>query len=93
MTRMIHCKKLGQELEGLGYTPYPGDLGKKIYENISDQAWQMWVKHQTMLINEYQLNLMEAKSRDFLTIEMEKFLFGEGSEKPDGFVEPDQESK
>lgn len=93
MTRMVNCQKLGEELQGLDRPPYPGELGKKIYENISNQAWQMWIQHQTMLINENQLNLMDAEARDFLTKEMEKFLFGEGSEKPSGYVPPETETK
>lgn len=92
MTRMVQCKKLGKELQGLEYQPYPGELGQKIFENISDQAWQQWMQHQTMLINEYQLNLMDTEARKFLEKEMEKFLFGEGSEKPAGYVEPDSTS-
>jgi Fe-S cluster biosynthesis and repair protein YggX len=64
----------------------PGELGKKIYENISKEAWQLWLNHQTMLINEYRLSMLDPKSRDFLMQEMDKFLFGEGSDKPAGYV-------
>jgi len=85
MTRTIFCQKLQTEAEGLDFPPYPGDLGKKIYENISKQAWQQWLGHQTMLINEYRLSMTDAKAREFLAGEMEKFLFGEGSDKPAGF--------
>lgn len=92
MTRTVFCKKLGEELPGLESAPYPGELGQKIFDNISSQGWQMWIQHQTMLINEYQLNLMESQAREFLAKEMEKFLFGEGSEKPAGYVEPDSET-
>lgn len=85
MTRKIHCIKLNQEAEGLMSQPFPGPLGEKIYNQISKQAWKMWLDHQTMLINEYRLSLMEPKSREFLREEMQKFFFGEGSEKPSGF--------
>ncbi|MFP5344234.1 MAG: oxidative damage protection protein [Gammaproteobacteria bacterium] len=88
MTRMVYCVKLGREAEGLRAPPYPGALGKRIYENVSAEAWQGWVKHQTMLINEYRLNMMESKARQFLAQEMEKYFFGEGSAKPSGFVPP-----
>ena len=88
MVRKVHCLKLGQEAQGLEYVPYPGELGQRIYDNISAQAWQQWVNHQTMLINEYRLTPVEPKARKFLEQEMEKFLFGEGSAKPEEFVEP-----
>lgn len=86
MSRTIHCQKLKIDAEGLDFPPYPGELGKKIFEHISKQAWQMWLNHQTMLINEYRLNMLDAQARSFLAQEMEKFLFGDGSEKPAGFV-------
>lgn len=87
MTRIIHCVKLNSEAEGLSHPPLPGDLGKRIYEHISKEAWQLWINHQTMLINEYRLSMADAKSRAFLMQEMENFLFGDGSEKPPGFSE------
>lgn len=86
MTRKIHCKKLDIEAQGLDAPPYPGPLGDKIFEQISAEAWQLWLNHQTMLINEYRLNLMEKSSREFLEKEMEKFLFEGGAEKPEGFI-------
>jgi len=88
-TRKIQCVKLQCEADGLDYPPYPGELGQKIYDHISKKAWQMWTNHQTMLINEYRLNMLDPKSREFLEAEMEKFLFGGGSEKPPGYVEPE----
>lgn len=88
--RKVHCVKLGIEAEGLSAPPYPGKLGKKIFANISKQAWGLWLGHQTMLINEYRLNLLEPKAREFLIAEMEKFLFGEGSEKPNGYMPPEE---
>ena len=90
MTRKVHCLKLGKEAEGLDYVPYPGELGQRVYDNISAQVWQQWVDHQTMLINEYRLTPVEPKARQFLEDEMEKFLFGEGSEKPKEFVNPNK---
>ncbi len=86
MARMVNCIKLGQEAEGLDRPTYPGDLGKRIYENVSKEAWQGWMGHQTMLINEYRLTPVDPKSRKFLEEEMEKYFFGEGSAMPDGFV-------
>jgi Fe-S cluster biosynthesis and repair protein YggX len=88
MTRYVDCTKLKKHAEGLNQPPYPGELGKKIYEHISAEAWQLWVKHQTMLINEYRLSMIDPKAREFLAKEMENFLFGEGSQKPEGYVPP-----
>ena len=89
MARMVQCVKLGREAEGLDFPPYPGELGKRIYENVSKEAWQAWLAHQTMLINENRLNPLDAKTRAFLAAEMEKYFFGEGSEKPAGYVAPE----
>ena len=89
MTRKVHCQALGEELDGLTFQPYPGELGKRIYENISAQAWQKWMAHQTMLINENRLSPMNPDHRKFLEQEMEKYFFGEGSEKPEGYVPPE----
>ena len=89
MARMVQCVKLGTEAEGLDFAPYPGELGKKIYENVSKQGWESWVGHQTMLINEYRLTPVDPKARKFLEEEMEKFFFGEGSETPKEFVAPE----
>ncbi len=88
MTRMVNCVKLGHEAEGLDRQPYPGEMGKRIYEQISKQVWQQWLKHQTMLINEMRLVPVDPKARKFLEAEMEKFLFGPGSAKPEGYVAP-----
>ena len=86
MSKMVNCKKLGKEAAALDRAPFPGEKGQRILENISKQAWQMWMQHQTMLINENRLSVIEPKAREFLENEMEKFLFGEGSETPDGFT-------
>lgn len=86
MARTIFCSKLNEEAEGLDKAPFPGELGEKVFNQISKQAWKMWLAHQTMLINEYRLSLIDPKSREFLQEEMKKFFFGEGSAKPTGFV-------
>ena len=82
MSRTVHCVLLKEDGPGLDRPPYPGELGKRIYENVSKLAWQRWVKHQTMLINEYKLTPIEPKARKFLEDEMQKFFFGQGSEAP-----------
>ena len=86
MARRVQCVLLKREAEGLDYLPYPGDLGKRIYANVSKEACAKCVAHQTMLINENRLTPIEPKARAFLVMEMEKFFFGEGSEKPKEFV-------
>jgi Fe-S cluster biosynthesis and repair protein YggX len=90
MARMVQCVKLGQEAEGLDRPTYPGELGKRIYEQVSKQAWQQWLKHQTMLINEYRLTPVDPRARKFLEEEMEKYFFGGGSAAPKEFVPPSQ---
>ena len=90
MSRKVHCVKLNKEADGLNAVTYPGELGKRIYEQVPQEAWQMWLGHQTMLINEYRLTPIEPKAREFLEEEMEKFFFGGGSEKPKDFVEPEK---
>ncbi len=86
MTRMVHCIKLDKEAEGLDYMTYPGDLGQRIYDNVSKEAWQLWLQQQTMLINENRLSPIEPRARQFLEEEMEKFFFGGGSATPEGYV-------
>jgi Fe-S cluster biosynthesis and repair protein YggX len=88
MARMVHCVKLEREAEGLDRPPYPGELGQRIFEHVSKEAWQQWLRHQTMLINEYRLVAFEPKARKFLAGEMEKYFFGTGSKPPEGFVDP-----
>jgi Fe-S cluster biosynthesis and repair protein YggX len=88
MSRTIKCVVLDKDAEGLDYSPYPGDLGQRIYDNVSKEAWQRWLGHQTMLINEYRLTPIEPEARKFLETEMEKFFFGEGSSAPKEFVPP-----
>ena len=86
MSRMVKCIKLGCEAEGLEFPPVPGELGKRLYENVSKEAWQQWVKLQTMLINENRLSLADAKARAYLSEQMQKHFFGEGADNISGFV-------
>jgi len=88
MARMVKCIKLGTEAEGLDFPPIPGELGKKIWENVSKEAWQQWIKHQTMLINENRLNLMDPKARKYLTEQLERHFFGTGADAATGYVPP-----
>ena len=88
MTRMVNCVRLGREAEGLAFAPWPGELGRRVYENVSKQAWAEWVARQTMLINENRLSPLDPKHRAFLETEMRKFLFEGGSEAPAGYVPP-----
>lgn len=90
MARTVHCVKLGREAEGLDRPVYPGELGKRIFENVSKEAWQQWLRHQTMLINEYRLTPIEPKDRKFLEQQMEQYFFGEGVAAPEGYVPPEQ---
>ena len=89
MSRMVQCVLLGEEAEGLDFARYPGDLGQRIYDNVSKMAWQKWLAHQTILINEYRLSPIEPKARKFLETEMDKFFFGEGSDVPEEFSSPE----
>lgn len=89
MPRTVNCVKLGREAAGLERMPYPGPLGQRIFNEVSAEAWAQWLKHQTMLINEYRLTPVEPKARSFLEEEMEKFFFGGGSDRPKEFVPPE----
>lgn len=89
--RVVFCAHLQTEAKGLAKPPYPGELGKRIFEHISEPAWLAWRNHQTMLINEYRLSPIDPKARKFLEEEMEKFLFGGGEvTQPEGFVPPSE---
>ena len=90
MSRKVNCVKLNKEADGLNAITYPGELGERIFKEVSQEAWQMWLGHQTMLINEYRLTPIEPKARQVLEEEMEKFFFGGGSEKPKEFVKPEK---
>lgn len=88
MARTIQCIKLGREAEGLDFPPYPGELGKKIYDNVSKEAWKQWLELQKMLVNENRLNLADPKSRKYLAEQMEAHFFGAGAERAAGYVPP-----
>jgi Fe-S cluster biosynthesis and repair protein YggX len=90
MSRKIFCAKLQMESDGLDYAPYPGELGQRIYNNISQQVWGEWLQRQTMLINENRLSLSEPSAREFLVKGMESFLFGDGGTAPAGYVPPEK---
>ncbi|HEU0153882.1 MAG TPA: oxidative damage protection protein [Arenimonas sp.] len=89
MSRTVFCEKLQRDCEGLAFVPWPGALGKRVFEHIGREAWQQWLAHQTMLINENRLSPMNPKDRALLETEMEKFLFAGGAEKPAGYVPPE----
>jgi Fe-S cluster biosynthesis and repair protein YggX len=86
MTRTVKCVKLGREAEGLDLPPLPGELGRRIYENVSKEAWQMWQAQQTRLINENRLNLADPRARKYLLEQTEQFFFGGGADEASGFV-------
>jgi Fe-S cluster biosynthesis and repair protein YggX len=88
MARTVQCVHLKKEGEGLDYAPYPGTLGQRIYNEVSKEAWGLWLKHQTMLVNENRLNLADARARQYLARQMENFFFGTGAEQPAGYVPP-----
>ena len=90
MPRTVHCVLLKKEADGLDFAPYPGELGKRIYNEVSKEAWAAWLKHQTMLVNENRLNLADQRARQYLARQMEKYFFGEGADKPAGYVPPTQ---
>jgi Fe-S cluster biosynthesis and repair protein YggX len=88
MARTVNCIKLGREADGLDFPPYPGAIGKRIFEQVSKEAWQQWLRHQTMLVNENRLNLADPSARKYLAEQMEKHFFGEGAERAAGYVPP-----
>lgn len=88
MARTIQCIKLQREAEGLDFPPYPGDLGKRIWEQVSKEAWAAWLKHQTMLVNENRLNLADARARKYLAQQMESYFFGGQVDQAAGYVPP-----
>ncbi len=91
MARMVMCAKLKRELPGLEKPPMPGELGQRIFDHISQQAWDMWQEHSRLLINHYGLNLADPDARQILRQEMERFLFGDDDDKPEGWT-PDDDS-
>ena len=90
MIRTVFCVKLQREAEGLERPPYPGDLGRRIFESISKEAWQGWLEHQKMLVNEYRLNLADSRARRYLTEQTERHFFGEGAEVASGYIPPEK---
>jgi len=89
MTRTVHCIKLDKDADGLDFAPWPGDLGQRIYHQVSKEAWSQWLAHQTMLINEMRLSPLDPKTRSFLAAEMEKYFFGGDVAQPAGYVPPE----
>ena len=88
MARTVHCITLNKEAEGMDFPPVPGEMGKKIYESVSKEAWAAWMKHQTMLVNENRLNLADLRARKYLAQQMEKHFFGDGADAVQGYVPP-----
>lgn len=88
MARMVQCVKLGREAEGLDFPTYPGELGKRIFENVSKEAWAGWLAHQTMLVNENRLNLADTRARKYLVQQMQNYFFGGNVDAAAGFVPP-----
>ena len=88
MTRMVQCIKLGKEAEGLARAPYPGELGQRIFDSVSKEAWMDWLRHQTMLVNENRLNLADARARQYLARQMENHFFGASADQAAGYVPP-----
>jgi Fe-S cluster biosynthesis and repair protein YggX len=88
MARTVKCVKLGREADGLDFPPYPGELGKRIWESVSKEAWAAWLKHQTMLINENRLNMADPAARKYLAEQVENYFFGAGADAVSGFVPP-----
>lgn len=87
-TRMVKCVKFGKELPGLDRPPWTGEIGQRIFENVSKQAWKMWLEYSKMIMNEYRLNPLDPQSHKIMEEQMEQFFFGEGAQLPEGFVPP-----
>ena len=87
---MVMCVKFGKEMEGLDRVPWKGHLGKRVYDNVSKEAWKLWVEHMKMLMNEYRLNLGTQEAQEFLLQQMEQYFFGEGAALPPDYVAPQQ---
>ena len=86
--RMVKCVKFGKEMPGLEYVPWAGEIGKRVYENVSAEAWKMWIEYSKMLMNEYRLNPLDPNSHKLMEEQMEQFFFGEGAKLPEGYVPP-----
>jgi Fe-S cluster biosynthesis and repair protein YggX len=87
-TRLVHCVKFGKELPGLDRVPWRGALGKRVYENVSKDAWKLWIEHSKMIMNEYRLNPLDPNSQKIMEEQLEQFFFGEGAKLPEGYVAP-----
>jgi Fe-S cluster biosynthesis and repair protein YggX len=88
MVRQVMCVKLKREAEGLDFPPYPVDLGRRVFENVSKEAWKNWLEQQKMLVNENRLNLADKKARDYLAQQMDRHFFGDGADHAVGYVPP-----
>jgi Fe-S cluster biosynthesis and repair protein YggX len=91
-SRMVMCVKFGKEMEGLDRVPWRGDLGKRVYENVSKEAWKLWIEHSKMIMNEYRLNPLDPQSQKVMEEQLEQFFFGEGAKLPEGYVAPKAKS-
>ncbi|MBI0128954.1 oxidative damage protection protein [Snodgrassella sp. W8124] len=90
MSHMVHCVKLGKEAPGLKFPPFPNELGKRIYDNVSQEAWDGWLRYQTMIINENRLSLADPRARQYITQQMENYFFGEGADQISGYIPPQE---
>lgn len=88
MARTVNCIKLGREADGLDFPPLPGEMGQRLFANVSKEAWAGWLRQQTMLVNENRLNLADIKARKYLMEQVEKYFFGEGADQVQGYVPP-----
>ena len=88
MARTVQCIKLGREADALDFPPLPGALGKRIFDSVSKEAWQGWLRYQTMLINENRLSLADLRARQYLTQQLEAYFFGDGADTPNGYTPP-----
>jgi Fe-S cluster biosynthesis and repair protein YggX len=86
--RIVHCVKFDKDLPGLDRVPWRGDIGKRVYENVSKEAWKLWIEHAKMVMNEYRLNPLDPNSQKIMEEQMEQFFFGAGAKLPEGFVAP-----
>ncbi len=90
---MVNCAKLGRELPALDRSPFPGELGKRVFENVSKEAWEMWKQHSVLLVNHYGLNMADPNAQKFLMEQMDQFFFGEGAQMPEGWAPEGQPGK
>jgi Fe-S cluster biosynthesis and repair protein YggX len=93
MARTVQCVKLGRELPGLERQPYPGELGERIYGDVSQQAWDMWIQYSVLLINHYGLSLNDPRAQEYLVAHMEEFFFGEDAPMPEDWTPESQPVK